>query len=111
MNAIENRLKQLEYIYDRNKKSYDFYTRLVIESKLTGLQYEQYGIFKKEVAKAERRMTSAIERYNASLIIRENLNLRLQKDGQKNAETQETKGRETNWQGRIWGCFSTASSM
>lgn len=106
MNAIENRLKQLEHIYSRNKKSYDFYSELIKEAKLTGLRYEHYGLFKQEVAKADRRMTSAIERYNESLIIRENLYLGLQKEGQKNTEAEETY-----WTRRIWFCFSTSADM
>ena len=60
---IEHRLNTFAQIYNRNKKAYDFYTGLIEESKRSGMLYEKYDLFKKEQAKAKRRMESSLNRY------------------------------------------------
>lgn len=62
--SFEQQLNDLTRIFNRNKKAYDFYSRKEEEAKQYMLGYPFYRKMKYEKEKAEKRIHSAVNRYN-----------------------------------------------
>ena len=62
--GVDQRLRDFVRIYDRNKKAYDFYSKMAEEAKQNMLGYPFYRKMKDEMEKAEKRMNSATVRYS-----------------------------------------------